>query len=160
MLILGLILVASVVAAIVYRPAPSKGQKALKTPAQRGAVTRATPKASAKARARAHAAYVAAANRWHRGYAQQNYNVFWKPVRGRLCAASAPYGCWHIQVITRAGCPTHAAVVANEYDGKTIVGSLIANNPVGIPAKTPAVFELDSDRPKAPRAGDVKIECR
>jgi hypothetical protein len=107
---------------------------------------RARAKAAAAARARAkkeaaaHAAYVAAANAWHRGYSQYDANTYYRWRHGISCTY-ADY-CWHIEVITRYGCSS-LFVEANELSGSTNVGDLIdsRNN---LTAKTPALLELVS----------------
>jgi hypothetical protein len=111
------------------------------------------------ARARARAAYIAAANRWHRGYYQQDGNVFWRWRNGLSCEDYALNGCWHVEVITRYGCGSYVAVNANEYRRGAIVNQLLDNQGYGIPPKTPRIFELDSDAESETTAGDITIEC-
>jgi hypothetical protein len=132
--------------------------KARKADALAVAKARRKALAAAKARARAHAAYVAAANAWHKGYYQQDENVYWKWVNGNSCQDYAQNGCWHVAVITRDGCPSYVAVNANEYQGSSIVNALLANQGYGIPAKTERVFELDADS-NGDTANNVTIDC-
>jgi hypothetical protein len=131
--------------------------------ARKRAATRARAKAeaaAARARAKARAAYIAAMNRWHRGYYRQDYNVYWKWVNGRSCADYALNGCWHVEVVTHEGCPSYLGVEANEYQANAVVGDLLGNNGTGIPPKTPIIIELDSDSDAGgTTAGDVKIDC-
>lgn len=98
------------------------------------------------------------ATAWHQGYNQQDENVYWKWVDGGDCESFAESGCWHVEVITRDGCPSYVAVNANEYAGGTIVDSLLDNQGYGIPPMTPRVFELDADRDGV-TANDVTIDC-
>lgn len=114
---------------------------------------------AAAARAKAQAAAIAAANAWHQGYFQQNENVYWKWVNGESCKDYAQNGCWHVEVITRNGCPSYVAVNANEYAGGAIINSLLDNQGYGIPPKTPRVFELDADQ-SGVTAGNVSIDCQ
>lgn len=116
--------------------------------------------ARAAARATARAAAIAAANAWHQGYNEQSGAVFWKWENGASCADYAQYGCWHVVVITKYGCPSYVAVNANEYQGSSIVGQLLANQGYGIPSKTPRVFELDADTGASVTANDVTIDCQ
>ena len=118
---------------------------------------KAAEKRAAKAAA-AHAAYVAAANVWHKGYFQQNANVFWKWRDGGSCQDYVTNGCWHVAVITRYGCSSYVAVNANEYRGNTIVNQLLDNQGYGIPQKTVRVFELDADAGGV-TASDVSVDC-
>lgn len=111
------------------------------------------------AAAKAHAAAVAAANAWHKGYEQQDGNVFWRFNDAASCEAYAEQGCWHVEVITRNGCPGYVAVNANEYSGETIINSLLDNQGFGIPPKTPRVFELDADQGNV-TIRDVQIDCQ
>lgn len=115
--------------------------------------------AAAKRAAAAEAARVAAQNAWHKGYFQQDANVYWKWVNGGSCQSFAQYGCWHVEVITDQGCPSYIAVNANEYSGQTIIGSLLANQGYGIPARTPRIFELDADQGGNVTASNVTIDC-
>jgi hypothetical protein len=115
-------------------------------------------RAKAAARARARAAAIAAANAWHRGYTQQDGNIYWKWIKGSSCEDYATNGCWHVGVITRDGCPSYVAVHANEYAGKAIINELLDNQGYGIPAKTARIFELDADQAGV-TAGDVQIDC-
>jgi hypothetical protein len=104
------------------------------------------------------AAAIAAANAWHQGYVQQDYNVYWRWVQGDTCQDFAQYGCWHVEVITRNGCPSYVAVQANEYSGGTIINSLLDNQAFGIPPKTPRRFELDADQDGV-TANNVTVTC-
>jgi hypothetical protein len=114
--------------------------------------------AAAKAAAAAHAAYVRAANQWHQGYYQQDSNVYWKAASGKSCADYATNGCWHVEVITRDGCPNYLGVEANEYRGGAVVGDLLGNNGTGVPPKTAAIIELDADATGV-TANDIKVQC-
>jgi hypothetical protein len=118
----------------------------------------ARARAQAVAAAKAQAAADAAANAWHRGYNQQDENVYWKWVKGNSCAAYTSNGCWHVEVITRDGCASYVAVNANEYANGQIINSLLDNQGYGIPAQTPRLFELDADQ-NGVTAADVKIDC-
>jgi hypothetical protein len=144
----------------------------VKTPAQKKAEARARVRAAKIARAKAraaarreraaaaaHAAAVAAANRWHRGYTQQDDNVFWQWRSGGSCADYVQNGCWHVAVITRYGCSSYVAVNANEYQNGAIVNQLLDNQGYGIPPKTVRIFELDSDSAGSATADDVSIDC-
>lgn len=122
----------------------------------RAAARRAARRAAAEAKARAAA--IAAANAWHKGYHEQSGSVFWKWSNSGSCADYAQNGCWHVVVITKFGCPSYVAVNANEYQGKSIVGQLLANQGYGIPPKTPRRFELDADTGNV-TAGDVTVNC-
>lgn len=122
------------------------------------AKARAVAAARAAARAKAQAVAYAAANAWHQGYTQQDSNVYWKWVSGGNCAAYSSKGCWHVDVITRDGCPSYVAVNANEYAGGSIINSLLDNQGFGIPAKTARLFELDADQSNV-TARDVVIDC-
>jgi hypothetical protein len=146
-------------------------KQVVKTPAQRKAEARARVRAAkiarakaraaarrARAAAAAHAAAVEAANRWHRGYIQQDGNVFWQWRNGLHCQEFAQSGCWHVAVITRNGCPSYVAVNANEYQGGAIIGQLLDNQGYGIPPKTVRIFELDADTAGV-TAADVSIDC-
>jgi hypothetical protein len=114
----------------------------------------------ARARAQAHAAYVAAANRWHQGYRPYDYGLGiyyrWRDNLG--CASYSDY-CWRIEVITRRGC-TSLFVEANETNAsRTIIGDLIDSRD-NIPPRTPALFELDSTSgATSSYASAVKITC-
>lgn len=97
----------------------------------------------ARDEARAHAAYVAAANAWHSGYdvfdSVQGVYFRW---RDDLSCASYETYCWRIEVITRGGCSS-LFVEANELDTSgTIIGDLIDSRD-NVPPKTPALLELD-----------------
>jgi hypothetical protein len=130
------------------------------TPAQRrsrAAAVKSRARREAVA-AKASAARLAAANAWHKGYLEQDANVFWKWLAQRGCREFATNGCWHVEVITRDGCASYVAVNANEYVGGTIVNSLLDNQAYGIPAKTPRIFELDADQDKV-TANNVTIDC-
>jgi hypothetical protein len=132
--------------------------------AKAAAIARAKAEAIAKktaaAAAAAHAAYVAAANAWHKGYYQQDDNVFWKWDNSASCSTDyVGNGCWHIAVITRDGCPSYVAVNANEYQGSTIIGQLLANQGYGIPPRTVRIFELDADTAGTLTANNVSIDC-
>jgi hypothetical protein len=129
-----------------------------KARARAAAKARARAEARAAATAKARAAEFAAANAWHRGYSEQDENVYWKWNHGASCQDYAANGCWHVEVITRDGCPSYLGVEANEYQGSSIVGDLLANNGNGVPPKTPALFELDADA-NGSTAGDVNITC-
>jgi len=118
----------------------------------------AARRAQEAAAARAEAARIAAANAWHKGYNQQDENVYWKWVNSGSCQDFVQDGCWHVAVITRDGCSSYVGVNANEYQGGSIVGQLLDNQGYGIPAKTPRVFELDADSGGV-KAGDVSIDC-
>ena len=136
--------------------AAQRAAAARRAAAKRAAAARA---AAAKRAAAAEAARIAAENAWHKGYFRQDDNVYWKWLNGASCQDFAQDGCWHIEVITRDGCPTYVAVNANEYSaGGTIVDSLLDNQGYGIPAKTPRIFELDAD-PNGSKAGDVTVDC-
>ncbi|MHB8643965.1 MAG: hypothetical protein ACYDA3_13890 [Gaiellaceae bacterium] len=89
----------------------------------------------------------------------QDSNVYWKWVNGGACQGYASNGCWHVEVITREGCTSYAAVNANEYSGTTIVNSLLANQGYGIPPKTPRLFELDADQ-SGVTANNVTVQCQ
>jgi hypothetical protein len=119
----------------------------------------AARRARAEARARVRAARIAAANAWHQGYYQQDDNVYWKWAQGSSCADYAVNGCWHVQVVTRDGCPSYVAVNANEYQGGTIINQLLDNQGFGIPPKTPRMFELLADGSGGSTADDVLIDC-
>jgi hypothetical protein len=138
----------------------AKRQAAAKAKAASKAAAAAAKRAAARAKARAarHAAFIARANAWHKGYFQQDGNVYWKWSDSGSCAEYAESGCWHVIVITRHGCPSYVAVNANEYEGKAIVGQLLANQGYGIPPKTPRRFELDADKGNV-TASDVSIDC-
>ena len=151
--------------------ASSKAHATTKTPAQlKAEKARARQRARANARAakiarerareraRAHAAYVATANRWHRGYIKQDGNVYWRWRDGLSCADYVSNGCWHVEVTTRNGCSSYVAVNANEYRGNAIINALLDNQGFGIPPKTPRIFELDADAGNV-SAGDVQIDC-
>jgi hypothetical protein len=101
---------------------------------------------------------IAAANAWHRGYFQQDENVFWRWRSGLTCQDYALHGCWHVEVITQYGCETYVAVQANEYREGTIINSLLDNQGFGIPPQTPRIFELDADEAGV-TANDLSIEC-
>lgn len=132
--------------------------------AQKQAKKRAAAQARAEARAvkkraAAAAAAQAAANAWHSGYHEQSGSVFWKWKDTATCQEFAQYGCWHVVVITKYGCPSYVAVNANEYQHGAIIGQLLDNQSYGIPPKTPRVFELDADTGANVTAGDVSIDC-
>ena len=76
------------------------------------------------------------AKAWHKGYNQQDENVYWKWVSGRSCQ-DVQNGCWHVAVITKNGCRRHFNVVASEYQGGRVVSGLLNDQAYGIPAKTP-----------------------
>lgn len=112
----------------------------------------AAAQAAAEKRAR-----IAAANAWHRGYFQQDANVYYRFTDAN-CQDYAQDGCWHVEVITRDGCPSYVAVNANEYQGGAIINALLDNQGYGVPPQTPRVFELDAD-PGNVTINDVTIEC-
>jgi hypothetical protein len=116
--------------------------------------------AAAAAAARKKEAAAVAANAWHKGYAQQDGNVYWEWRHAGICQASATDGCWHLAVITRKGCPSYIGVDANEYRGGAIVGKVHAEQIYGVPSKTVRVFELDADSHGPVTANDVEIVCR
>ena len=126
---------------------------------QKAAAEAAAEKKREAAAAKARAAAIAAANAWHKGYVQQDENVYWKWVDGGSCQDFAQNGCWHVEVITRDGCPNYVGVNANEYQGQTIVNQLLDNQGYGIPAKTPRLFELDAEDAGSTTANDVHIDC-
>jgi hypothetical protein len=140
------------------RTAVAKAKVAAKARAR--ARARAAKKAAAAAAraAAAHAAYVAAANAWHKGYYQQDDNVYWEWRHNRSCQDYATSGCWHVAVITRGGCQSYVAVNANEYQGGAIIGQLLDNQDYGIPPKTVRVFELDADA-NGVTANNLTIDC-
>jgi hypothetical protein len=113
---------------------------------------------AAAAAAKLRAAEIAAANAWHRGYEQQDANVYWRWIHGRNCQDFATNGCWHVAVITQDGCSSYVAVRANEYQGGSIINSLLDNQGFGIPPRTERVFELDADADGV-TANDVTIDC-
>ena len=125
---------------------------------KKAAAEAAAEKKREAAAAKARAAAIAAANAWHKGYVQQDENVYWKWVSGQNCRDFAQNGCWHVEVITRDGCSSYVAVNANEYQGGTIVSQLLDNQGYGIPSKTPRLFELDADADNV-TAGNVQIDC-
>jgi hypothetical protein len=135
-----------------------KRAAAAKRAAARAKVAARRAAARAAAQAKARAAAVAAANAWHAGYNEQSGSVFWKWQNGGSCADYAQYGCWHVVVITKYGCPSYVAVNANEYQHGAIINQLLDNQGYGIPAKTPRVFELDADAGNV-TANDVSIDC-
>jgi hypothetical protein len=132
-----------------------------KAEARKARIARAKARAAARrarAAAAAHAAYVAAANRWHRGYYRQDANVYWQWRNGLSCQEFAQSGCWHVAVVTRDGCSSYVAVNANEYQGGAIVGQLLDNQGYGIPPQTVRIFELDADAGNV-QANDVSVDC-
>src|SRR5581483_4179744 len=147
--------VAKAKAVRVARIAAQRTAAARAAAAQRAAAARA---AAAQRAAAAEAARIAAANAWHAGYYQQDANVYWRWDNGASCQDFAQSGCWHVEVITRDGCPTYVAVNANEYSGATIVNALLDNQGYGIPPRTPRIFELDADQAGI-TAGDVTVDC-
>jgi hypothetical protein len=136
---------------------PSQQRARVAARKAQAAAAKADAAAALKA-AEAHDAYVAAANAWHKGYVQQDENVYWKWLDGRSCRDFATDGCWHVAVVTRSGCSSYVAVNANEYQGAAIVNQLLDNQGYGIPSKTERVFELDAD-PGNVTVGDVQIDC-
>ena len=85
--------------------------------------------------------------------------MYWRWVNGGSCQDFAQDGCWHVEVITRDGCPSYVAVNANEYSTSgTIINSLLDNQGYGIPPKTKRLFELDADS-NGDKAGNVSIDC-
>jgi hypothetical protein len=74
------------------------------------------------------------------------------------CQDYAVNGCWHVEVITRDGCPTYLGVDANEYQGSAIVGSLLANKATACRRRPRRYFELDADA-NGVTAKDLKITC-
>ena len=100
----------------------------------------------------------AAGNAWHKGYYQQDENVYWKWISGRSCQ-DVQNGCWHVAVITRDGCRGHFSVVANEYRGGKSAAYTMHDQGEGIPARTPMVFELGSNVVAVTTADDVRIHC-
>jgi hypothetical protein len=104
-------------------------------------------------------ALVAAENAWHKGYVLQDDNVYWRWSDRGSCQDYAENGCWHVEVITRDGCPSYVGVEANEYQGGSVIGDLLDNNGHGIPPKTPELFELDADAEGHVVAGDVTVDC-
>jgi hypothetical protein len=109
--------------------------------------------------AAAQRARIVAANAWHQGYTQQDENVYWRWVHGRNCQDYAQYGCWHVEVIARNGCPSYVAVQANEYSGASIINSMLDNQGYGIPPKTSRVFELDADQ-NGVTVDDLSVQCQ
>ncbi len=78
-------------------------------------------------------------------------------MNGESCADYAQYGCWHVAVISDSGCQSYVAVNANEYQGRAIVGQLLANQGYGIPPRTERLFELDADTSNV-TANNVSID--
>jgi hypothetical protein len=133
----------------------AKAAKQARLAAARAAAAR---RARLAREAAARRAQIAAENAWHKGYYEQDTNVYWRWIEGRDCSDYVDY-CWHVEVITRDGCPSYVAVEANEYEGTAVVGDLLDNNGNGLPPKTPAVFELMSQGSGGTKAGDVNITC-
>lgn len=98
------------------------------------------------------------AARWRKGYPNYDSETAYRLVT-RPCAGYATNGCWHVQVISRYGCPNYVAVEANEYQNRTIIGSLLDNNANGIPAETPIMFELTSNGDGPSTANDIEVTC-
>jgi hypothetical protein len=142
-----------------YGKTISQARAAIKAKARADARAVAAAKAEARRQAAARAAYVRAANAWHRGYYQQDSNVFYKWRNDLGCADYALSGCWRIEVITRNGCPTYVGVNANEYQGGSVVGQLLDNNGNGIPPRTSALFELDANANGGSTARELTIDC-
>jgi hypothetical protein len=101
---------------------------------------------------------VAAANAWHQGYTRQDANVYWKWVEGQDCQDYPEYGCWHVEVIARHGCPRYVEVKAIEMAGGTEVNS-VRENWDSLQAKTPMIFQLDLDMGGI-TAGNVTVDCQ
>jgi nucleoid-associated protein YgaU len=141
------------------RAAAAKKKAAAQARAKARAKAAKKAAAAAAAAAAKHRAAVAAANAWHKGYVQQDGNVFWEWRTSGSCEEFATNGCWHIAVITRNGCPSYVGVNANEYKGSAIVGQLLANQGYGIPPKTVRIFELDADQGGPLKAGNVSVDC-
>ena len=136
--------------------AQARARAAARAAAAAKARARAAARAAAAAKARAAAA--ASGNAWHQGYTSQDANVYWKRNNGGSCQVFATNGCWHVEVITRNGCPSSVAVQADEYSGGKIINSLLDSQDSGLPPKTPRVFELDADQ-AGDQANHVSIEC-
>ena len=134
--------------------AKAKAARHARVVAQRAAAAR---RAAAKRAAAEQAAQIAAENAWHKGYNQQDENVYWKWDHSRSCEDYVTR-CWHVDVITDIGCTSYVAVNANQYDGTAIVDQLLANQGYGIPPRTERVFELDSQS-SGNQAGDVSVDC-
>jgi hypothetical protein len=142
-----------------YGKTMAQARAAKRAKARAEARAAAAARAKAKAEAEARAAAIAAANAWHKGYFEQDNNVYWRWVHGRSCQDFAENGCWHVEVITRYGCQSYVAVEANEYQDSSIIGDLLDNNANGVPPKTPVMFELDADTSGDLTANDVNITC-
>jgi hypothetical protein len=132
-----------------------------KTPAK----AHAARLAKARVAARARRAYLRRVNTWHRGYfpvQTDTYDTdpgaYAKWIRTGSCQDFAEYGCWHVEVIVRDGCPSYVGVEANEYRGNAVVSDLLDNNGTGLPPKTRVIFELDATQ-AGTTANDLKVQC-
>jgi hypothetical protein len=127
------------------------------TSAQRAKVRVARQKAEAFIKA-----HEAKANAWHRGYYQQDSNVFWRWRNLGYCRDDPAEFCWTVEVITRNGCPSYVAVNANEYDKGAVVNQLLDNQDYGIPPTTPRIFYLGPpDYPQeAMTINVVSVDCQ
>lgn len=127
--------------------ATKKAAAARKLKAKAAAARRAKEVAAANAlQAAKDRAEVAAANAWHKSYygpTGPNNDVYYK-YPTKPCRAYAETGCWHVQVVTAAGC-RYLEVDINELRGGVVVGGLIANQ-LNVPPHTPVLLELDTDR--------------
>jgi hypothetical protein len=131
------------------------------TTAQRQAHKRfiAAAEANKRAAARARAAYKAAANRWHRGYQQQDGNVYWRWRDLGYCNFDQSQYCWTVEVITRNGCPSYVGVNANEYSGGAVINDFLDNQGFGIPPKTRRIFFLGPPDGENTTLSDVTVDC-
>lgn len=140
-------------------PAFGKTRAQLRQEAYTAKVAARRARIEARREEKARQAQIAAENAWHKGYYQQDDNVFWRWRDGLGCKDDyLENGCWRVEVITRDGCDSYVAVNANEYQGHTIINQLLDNQGYGIPAKTPRLFELDADEGRV-SVGDVTIDC-
>jgi hypothetical protein len=145
------------------RPAVARERRAAAAKAKARARARAAARAAAKRKAEAAAAAraYAAANAWHAGYSYwtetDNGTVYYKWRDGLSCVDYALNGCWHIEVIAELGCSS-LYVQSNEMQGGTVVGDMIASQD-NLPAKTPALLELDADTDASVTASAPTITC-
>ncbi|MGZ4316858.1 MAG: hypothetical protein ACXVRS_13660 [Gaiellaceae bacterium] len=123
-------------------------------------LSKARDRAAARARAGARAAYIRATNRWHRGYQQQDGNVYWRWRDLGYCNFDKSQYCWTVEVITRNGCPSYVGVNANEYSGGgAVINDFLDNQGSGIPPKTRRIFFLGPPDGENTTLDDVTVDC-
>lgn len=135
------------------------------------AAKRLAAREAKRAKAYASALDRSAKETWHQGYIPYwtgvaSYSlptIYWRWKSGGC--ASYETECWHVDVITRQGCPTYLGVQANVYDhrGGSVVDNILGNDGNGVPPLTPAAVEMDDPNvttyDPSLVADDVTIQC-